>query len=211
MASAYTKEKHQRRAGKVLERTTERFRHGLRRALLGGSRTAPTSGVFLFAPVRGEPGDGFEALYRALRAVGTVLGFLRLGHFHGVEQVVERASDLSTPPGVGVPEAEDRHRERGNDAEEEERALHPGEDEEDRQGSRKDAGEREVLLPLIREVRRQAHLAPGLTDLLNAHLDAPRLQQGPIPREVERPAHDPEFVARIPHGAEFRLAPELEA
>src|ERR671920_1127683 len=104
------------------------------------------SRFYPLAPVRGEPWNGFEALNLAAGTIAAILRFLlRLALFGGVEEIVEGTSQLQGSPAVGEPEPEGRRREHGQDSEKEERALHPGEQEQCCQRGPKDAGEREVL------------------------------------------------------------------
>src|SRR5215212_5566886 len=169
------------------------------------------SGFYALAPVRGEPWNGFEALNLAAATIAAVLRFLlRLALFGGVEEVVEGTSQLQGSPAVGEPEPECRRREHGEDAEKEERALHPGEHEQCGQRGPKDAGEREVLTALVGEVGRQIGLASLFAQTLDPQFDQPGLEQCRVPREVQRPSHDPELVPRIPQRADLRFAPELE-
>src|SRR5215213_1506148 len=170
------------------------------------------SGFNPLAPGGGEPWNGFEALYLAAWTIAAVMRFLlRLALFGGVEQVVEGASQLQASPAVSEPEPEGRRREHGQNAEEKERALHPGEHEQCGQRGPQDAGEREVLTALVGEVGRQVGLASLFAQTLDPQFDQPGLEQGPLPREVQRPSHDPELVPGVPQRADLRLAPELEA
>src|SRR5918995_1608964 len=170
------------------------------------------SGFYPLAPVGGESWNGFEALNLAAGTIAAVLRFLwRLALFGVVEQVVEGASQLQASPAVGEPEPEGRRREHGQDAEEEERALHPGEYEQCGQRGPQNAGEGDVLTALVGEVGRQVGLASLFAQTLDPQFDQPGLEQGPVSREVQRPSHDPELVAWVPQRADLRLAPELEA
>src|ERR671912_2151494 len=170
------------------------------------------SGFYPLAPVGGESWNGFEALNLAAGTIAAVLRFLwRLALLGVVEQVVEGASQLQASPAVGEPEPEGRRREHRQDAEEEERALHPGENEQCGQRGPENAGEREVLTALVGEVGREVGLASLFTQTLDPQFDQPGLEQGSVPREVQRPSHDPELVAGVPQRPDLRLAPELEA
>src|SRR5215212_11299937 len=169
-------------------------------------------GFYALAPVRGEPWNGFEALNLAAWTIAAVLRFLlRLALFGGVEEVVEGTSQLQGSPAVGEPEPECRCREHGQYAEKEERALHPCEHEQCGQRGPQDAGERKVLTALVGEVGRQVGLASPFAQTLDAQFDQPGLEQCRVPREVQRPSHDPELVPRVPQRADLRFAPELEA
>src|ERR671913_410742 len=170
------------------------------------------SGFYPLAPVGGESWNGFEALNLAAGTIAAVLRFLwRLALFGVVEQVVEGASQLQASPAVGEPEPEGRRREHGQDAEEEERALHPGEHEQCGQRGPQNAGEGEVFTALVGKVGRQVGLAPLFAQTLDPQFDQTGLEQGPVSREVQRPSHDPELVPGVPQRADLRLAPELEA
>src|SRR5215213_4553045 len=178
-----------------------------------GDLLAKELGLCPLAPVWDEFWDRCEALYLAVRPVAAVLripNLFGLALFDGVEEVVEGASYLQARPGVCEPEPEGRRREAGQDAEEEERALHPREYEQSGQRGPEDAGEREVLAALVGEVRRQVGLAPLLAETIDAHFEQPCLEECPLPREVQRPPYDPELVAGVPQRADLRLAPELE-
>src|SRR5215216_6646641 len=169
------------------------------------------SGFYALAPVRGLPWYGFEALNLAAATIAAVLRFLlRLALFGGVDEVVDGTSQLQGSPAVGEPEPECRRREHGQDAEKEERALHPGEHEQCGQRGPKDAGEREVLTALVGEVGRQVGLASLFAQTLDPQFDQPGLEQCRVPREVQRPSHDPELVPGVPQRADLGLAPELE-
>jgi hypothetical protein len=81
-------------------------------------------------------------LYLAAGAIAAILpGLLRLARFDGVEEVVEGASYLQARSAVSDPEPESRRRDPGNDAQEKERALHPGENKQYGQRGPEDAGE----------------------------------------------------------------------
>src|SRR5829696_8744274 len=134
------------------------------------------SGFYPLAPVRGEPWNGFEALYLAAGTIAAVLRLLRLALFGGVEEGVEGTSQLHGSPAVGEPEPEGRRREHGQDAEKEERALHPGEHKQCGQRGPQDAGEREVLTALVGEVGRQVGLASLFAQTLDPQFDQPGLE-----------------------------------
>src|SRR5918996_1600646 len=150
------------------------------------------SGFYPLTPVRGEPWNGFETLNLAAGTIAAILRFLlRLALFGGVEEIVEGTSQLQRSPAVGEPEPEGRRREHGQDAEKEERALHPGEYEQCGQRGPQDAGEREVLTTLVGEIGRQVGLATLFAQTLDPQFDQPGLEKGPVPREVQGPSHDP--------------------
>src|ERR687893_557901 len=129
------------------------------------------SGFYPLAPVGGESWNGFEALNLAAGTIAAVMRFLwRLALFGVVEQVVEGASQLQASPAVGEPEPEGRRREHRQDAEEEERALHPGEGE--------------VFAALVGKVGRQVGLASLFAQTLDPQFDQTGLEQGPVPRKV---------------------------
>src|SRR5919107_1060032 len=118
------------------------------------------SGFYPLAPVGREPRNGFEALNLAAGTIVAVLGLLlRLALLRGVEEFVEGPSQLHGSPAVGESEPEGRRREHGQEAEEEERVLHPGEHEQCGERDPEDAGERDVLTALVGEVGRQVGLA----------------------------------------------------
>src|SRR5215211_5967591 len=145
------------------------------------ARAEMLSGFYPLAPIGGEPWNGLEALYLAAGTVAAVLRLLLgLAHFGGVEEFVECASQLQGSRAVGELEPEGRRRQHGQDAEKEERTLHPGENEQCGQCRPEDAGEREVLTPLVGEVGRQVSLASLFGQTLDPQFDQPGLEQGPV-------------------------------
>src|SRR5215218_2581413 len=169
--------------------------------------------LLLFALLRCEPGYRPEApdlAGRTVAAVGGLLFLLGRALLGDVEKILEAAPDVSTGSVVGELETEGGCGERRQDPEEEQGVLDPGEHEQHGERHPEYASEREVLSALVRDVGGQVSATPVFVELLHAELDQLRLEQRPVAREVQRPAHDAEQVSRVPEGAGLRLAPELE-